>query len=418
MPVACSPRQSRLRWRTVALGVVLTIFVTSTARGVEPLPREVSLIADLQKDDLPAVAQGDRDVCSLFAVTGVAEFEVARQAAAPCRRLSEEYLIWAADKATGLTGDQAMFYKAVDGLNGLGICSAERMPYAAKPDPKRKPSSEAVAEARDLRERWQVHWLKRWSLNCPLTEQQLTDIKRALAEGHPVACGLRWPNTLKGSQLLDVPPANKVSDGHSIMFVGYQDDPTKKEAGVLRFRNSWGPGWGDHGYGTMSYAYARAYANDALWLQLGPPKSELPTMRFEAESMPVLAKERCNVNSQKMNDFSAAMWSGGAQLFCAAEKGGFVELGFDVHQPGRYRLRALATAAPDFGKVRAALDGRSVAQEFDLYSGRVSPAGSLELGTYDFPSGRHRLRFTAAVKNAVSTNFSFGIDCVDLISAK
>jgi hypothetical protein len=375
-------------------------------------------VPDLQKDDLPAVAQGDRDVCSLFAVTGVAEFEVARHAAGARRRLSEEYLIWAADKATGLTGDQAMFYKAVDGLNGLGICPADAMPYAAKPDPKRKPSPEALAEARALRERWQIQWIKRWSLNCPLTEQQLVEIKRALAEGHPVACGLRWPKALKGYQLLDVPPADKVADGHSIMFVGYEDDASKQGGGILRFRNSWGPGWGDHGYGTISYAYARAYANDALWLQLGAPKSEVPAMRFEAESMVVLARDRCTVNSQKMNDFSAPMWSGGAQLFCAAEKNGFVELGFDVRQAGRYRLRALATAAPDFGKVRAALDGRTVAQEFDLYSGRVCPAGSLELGSFDFPSGRHRLRFTAVAKNAVSGNFFFGIDCVDLIATK
>ncbi len=64
------------------------------------------------------------------------------------------------------------------------------------------------------------------------------------------------------------------------------------------------------------------------------------------------------------------------------------------------------------------LDGRNLPPEFDLYSGRVSPAGSLELGTHDFPAGRHRLRFTAVAKNAVSTNFFFGLDAVDLIAAK
>jgi len=54
--------------------------------------------------------------------------------------------------------------------------------------------------------------------------------------------------------------------------------------------------------------------------------------------------------------------------------------------------------------VRAKLDGKRLAPEFDLYSGRVSPAGSLELGTYD--SGRpHRLGFTAVAKNAVVDEF-------------
>jgi len=362
--------------------------------------------------------QGDRDCCSLFAITGVAEFESVQHAALPHRRLSEEYLIWAAHKSSGDTGDQAMFYSAVDGLNKLGVCSEERMPYASKPDPNRKPSSAACAEAQKLHERWQVHWIKRWSVDCPLSEQQLLEIKHALAGGHPVACGLRWPKKLNGSQLLNVPPSQQVFDGHSIMLVGYHDDPAGNEGGILQFRNSNGPAWGEKGYGTMSYAYARAYANDALWLQIGPPQSEAPARRYEAETMAVSARERCSVNVQKMNEFGATMWSAGAQLFCRAEKGGFVELGFEVQPAGRYRLRVLATAGPDFGKVRTMLDGKSLAREFDLYSGRVSPAGSLELGTHDFSAGRHRLRFTAVAKNAVSKNFFFGLDAVDLITAK
>ena len=93
-------------------------------------------------------------------------------------------------------------------------------------------------------------------------------------------------------------------------------------------------------------------------------------------------------------------------------------MGFDVPKPGRYRLRVLATAAPDFGIVRVALDGNFLAQEFDLYSGRVCSAGSLELGTHDLSSGRHRLRFMAANKSAVATNYSFGLDTVDLIAPK
>jgi hypothetical protein len=407
-----------LNWLGLVLFITLLVSSKGAARGLEPLPREISLIPDLNRSGLTALDQGGRDVCSLFAITGLAEFESARHAAVPHHRLSEEYLIWAANKATGLAGDQAMFYKAVDGLNGLGICSADRMPYAAKPDPHRKPPPESVAEARELRERWQVQWIKRWSLDSPLGERQLLEIKRALAEGHPVACGLRWPKDLKGYHLLDVPPGNKVFDGHSIMLVGYQDDPAKNGGGILWFRNTSGAGWGENGYGIMSYAYARAYANDALWLRLGPPQSEVPAKRYEAETMAVPAKERCPVDAQNMNEYGASMWSAGTQLFCRAEKGGFVELDFEVRPAGRYRLRVLATAAPDFGKVRAMLDGRHLPPEFDLYSGRVSPAGSLELGTYDFPAGNHRLRFTAVAKNAASKGFFFGLDAVDLITAR
>ena len=310
-----------------------------------------------------------------------------------------------------------MFYKAVDGLNALGICTADRMPYASKPDPNRKPSAAALADARPLRQRWRVEWIKRWSIDSPVTDRQLSEIKQALANGHPVACGLRWPKTLSGYKLLDVPPPDKVFDGHSIALVGYQDDPTSNGGGRLRFRNSSGPNWGDKGYGEMSYAYVRAYADDAVWLRYGEPNSEAPS-RAMAESLPELAKERCITNPQRMNDFGAAMWSSGTQLFCRAARGGWVELGLDVPKTGRYRVRVLGTAGPDFGIVRVALDGRALPGEFDLYSGRVCPAGGLELGTHNLAAGKHRLRFTADGKNAASKDYYFGLDAVDLIATK
>lgn len=109
------------------------------------------------------------------------------------------------------------------------------------------------------------------------------------------------------------------------------------------------------------------------------------------------------------------MWSGGKQLFCITHKDGFVELSFPVARAGRYRVRVLATAAPDFAKVRVTLDGHTVAPDFDLYCGMVSPAGSLEMGTHELAAGRHRLRFTAVGRNPASTGYRFGIDAIDLL---
>jgi hypothetical protein len=415
---SCPNRMRYLLCSLICGAALLLVSGINPASGQEALTKRVSLIAEFQKLGLTPLAQGDRDVCSLFAITALAEFESNRHSASPKGRLSEEYLIWAATNACRKDHDQAMFYEAVQGLNVLGICAADRMPYASKPDPNRKPSAAALADSESLRQRWQVEWIKRWSVDRKVTESELLEIKRALVAGHPVACGLRWPNTLHGSKLLDVPPPSQVFDGHSIALVGYEDDPAKKGGGAFQFRNSDGPDWGDNGYGEMSYAYVRTYANDALWLRCGPPKSELPRVRYEAESLPVLATERCHTNRQSMDDFGAAMWSHGKQLFCGAERGGWVELGFDVPKPGRYRLRVLATAAPDFGIVRVALDGNLLTPRFDLYSGRVCPSGSLELGTHELPAGKHRLRFTSVNKGAASKNYSFGLDAVDLLDTK
>lgn len=414
------------RWRPFPMNglvsiVAVALWINANAArtaAADSLPRSVDLTPEFEKFGLVPLNQGDRGDCSLFAVTGVTEFECAKKPNAPHHRLSEEFLIWAADKISGQTGDQAMFYKAVLGLNEYGVCSSELMPYKNKPDAHRRPTPQAVADARKLRERWRVDWIKRWSVERQLTERELAEIKQSLASGHPVACGLRWPKHLKGSQILAVLPANQVFDGHSIAFVGYEDDRSQPGGGIFRFRNSFGDKWGEHGYGTMSYGYVRTYANDAVRLRLGPPGSENPTVRYEAELLPVLAAGGCQLTPQNMHDFGPKMWSHGEQLMCNAKKGGFVELGFDVHKPGRYRVRMLATAAPDFGITRAALDGRPAPREFDLYCGQVCPAGSLELGIHELSPGRHRLRFTAVGKEAASKGFSFGLDALDLIAVK
>jgi hypothetical protein len=40
------------------------------------------------------------------------------------------------------------------------------------------------------------------------------------------------------------------------------------------------------------------------------------------------------------------------------------------------------------------------------------------LGTHDLIPGKHRLRFTVAGKNPASKGYSFGLDAVDLLTAK
>jgi len=399
------------------LGFVGLLVMAGLAKAQAPsLPVKVDLVPEFQNLGLAPPGQGGRDTCSLFAITSLAEFECAKHTPAPHVRLSEEFLIWAAHEATGRKGDQAMFYQAVHGLNVLGVCSEGLMPYENTGDAGRKPSAAALADAAGRSARWKVQWIRRWDLKRPLSDAELLAIKAALAGGHPVACGLRWPISRSDRELLEVPPPEKVYDGHSIVLAGYEDDPKKSGGGVFVFRNWNGLKWGSKGYGVMSYAYVRAYANDALCLQLGPPNSETPVERFEAESLAVLAKSRCSTDPQDMAEWGGPMWSQGRQLYCRAQEGDFVELGFVVRKAGRWRLRVLATAAPDFGIVRAVLDGKPPGQDFDLYSGRVSPSGSLELGTLDLAAGQHRLRFAVVGKNAASTGFCFGIDAIDILS--
>ncbi len=378
------------------------------------LPAAVDLVPEFEKLGLTTLAQGERDVCSLFAITALAEFESGRHRTKPGGRLSEEFLIWAANKATGRSGDQAMFYEAVHGLETLGICRAGLMPYLPTADARREPTPRALANAKELAGHWRVHWLRRWNVARPLDDSELKGIKHALASGHPVACGLRWPKALEGDVLREVPSPRDVFDGHSIVLVGYADNPAQNGGGMFVFRNSAGPGWGKNGYGRMSYAYVHAYSNDALWLKYEPGRPEAPLERFEAESMAVVSRHRCESSVQEMAEWGAPMWSGGRQLFCRAEPGGSVTLELANRRGGRCRLRVLATAAPDFGVVRVAIDGKRLGHDINLYSGRISPSGAIDLGPIDLPAGRHALRLTSVGKDPASGNVWFGIDAVEL----
>jgi hypothetical protein len=404
-----------MSFRIVGWAALFAVAGAAAVRG-DPLPVTVDLGPEFQKFGLAALQQGDRGDCSLFAVTALAEFELAKSAPGDVTRLSEEFLIWAAHAASATeANDQAMFCQALHGLNAEGICASRLMPYVNTPNSRRKPSKEALADAKPRSERWRIHWIKRWNAGTGLAGGELTEIKHALAQGHPVACGLRWPKKGEGHEILRVLPAHEVEDGHSIVFTGYQDDARKPGGGAFLFRNSFGPQWGNHGYGVMSHAYAAAYANDAVWMKLGRPHSERPRVRFEAESLPIAAHGQTDCSRQEMNEWGRGMWSRGEQLFCAARNGGFVTLRFKIDLPGKYRVRVLATAAPDYGKIRIVLDGRAVPGEFDLYCGRVSPSGSLELGNHELASGPHEIRFAAAGKNRASQGHAFGVDAIDLL---
>jgi C1A family cysteine protease len=51
-------------------------------------------------------------------------------------------------------------------------------------------------------------------------------------------------------------PGDKVTGGHAVMAVGYNDNIGKwNGGGALLIRNSWGKGWGHEGYGWLPYEY-------------------------------------------------------------------------------------------------------------------------------------------------------------------
>jgi C1A family cysteine protease len=105
-------------------------------------------------------------------------------------------------------------------------------------------------------------------------DQVLQSVKRYLAAGVPSMFGF-WGFPSFGDTdapgNIPYPCAGERPEwGHAIVAVGYDDDKKVKNThcnnettGALLIRNSWGPRWGDQGYGWMPYDYVLSgYALD------------------------------------------------------------------------------------------------------------------------------------------------------------
>ncbi len=207
--------------------------------------------------------QGGRGTCSVFAVTQALEFAVARKKGAG-ERLSEEFLNWASNQALGEAADGGFFSDLWKGYEKFGVCTETAMPYREKFEPDSPPSADATMQAAQAQKLgMRLHWIKEWDINTGLTSDHLASIKDTIASGWPVFTGLRWPKKAEWSNnILQMAAPADVFDGHSILFVGYRDDPAMPGGGVFIFRNSSGPVRESE----MTYEYALAYANDAAWI--------------------------------------------------------------------------------------------------------------------------------------------------------
>ncbi|MCC6359114.1 MAG: DUF2961 domain-containing protein [Phycisphaerales bacterium] len=213
--------------------------------------------------NLPVRGQGARGTCSAFVITQALEFARARRTGHGTP-LSVEYLNWASNEVAGNKEDGGFFWDLWRGFERLRICTDADLPYRAEFDGSFEPPSELRWRAREfMPERYQYHWIKEWDVNTGLTPEQLAEIKRTLDRQWPVCGGLRWPKAEKwDGDLLEFAPPEGVRDGHSVLLVGYQDDPSLPGGGALLFRNSARPKQD----GRMTYAYASAYMNDAAWI--------------------------------------------------------------------------------------------------------------------------------------------------------
>ena len=216
-----------------------------------------------EKWGLPPRVQGGRGTCSVFTMTGALEYALASHAGEGTR-LSVEYLNWAKNVALIRTQDGGKFSDLWAGFLESGICPDAAMPYQSNYDWKNSPSPDARAYAKKLvRGDFRMHWIKPWDASTGVTDEQFQQIRQVLRKGWPVCGGFRWPKAPNWKEgVLQMAPPEGVFDGHSVLLVGYRDDAKLPGGGAFMLRNS----QTNRDDGSMCYEYARAYLNDALWI--------------------------------------------------------------------------------------------------------------------------------------------------------
>ena len=220
--------------------------------------------------------QGGRPTCSVHAMTFLLEYMAATRRQHNYGNLSEEYLNVVANRASGKTDDGDFFAVLEQGYRSYGIVSETALPYRSTYDPSLTPPAMVVTHAKLSIEsdRLVARFIKPWDRAIGASDAQLAEVMKQLKANVPVAVGMWWPRKgawqttpIAGVSIiadLGKSPSGALVDGHSVVLVGYAQHNQFPGGGYFIFRNSWGPGWGDKGYGYASFEYLRKYANDLV----------------------------------------------------------------------------------------------------------------------------------------------------------
>ena len=144
--------------------------------------------------------------------------------------------------------------------------------YPYRQDCKSQPSASLVSRASDFK----VDGFSK------VDETNADDIRGELFKGNPVLIALRlgsgWFFTpqnqgVRRGYLLEGSDSLIPQDSHAMTLIGYDD-----QRQAFRLINSWGRGWGDHGYAWMSYDFVKHHrVEQAYVLNVTAPPSPEPT---------------------------------------------------------------------------------------------------------------------------------------------
>jgi C1A family cysteine protease len=213
---------------------------------------------DLRPLFLSVRDQGPRGTCVAFAVT--AAHELARWGlVGSFEDLSEEALYWNCKQADSDQQEGTFFTSASDVLKHTGQPHEAKWPY----DGFRNEHDGTYVPPHDAVDHQFCFKAKLISIQADVKQ-----IKDCLKNGQAVMLGIpTYASFIIAPQgRVPMPGANESdTGGHAVLVVGYEEDALQGD--WLIFRNSWGDGWGDGGYGYLPYDYIRKYGGETWIIQ-------------------------------------------------------------------------------------------------------------------------------------------------------
>ncbi|HEV7206928.1 MAG TPA: C1 family peptidase [Jatrophihabitans sp.] len=235
----------------------------AAAPTLAALPSSVDLTAQCP----PVYDQGRIGSCTANAIGAAVEFDLHKQGLTDF--MPSRLFIYYNERAMeGHVGNDsgAAIRDGVKSVHQLGVCPESEWPYDDTPATSdggrfppgardgEQPSAQCYTDALNNR-----------AAAYTRVTRDLNHMRACLATGYPFVFGFTVYESFESaavaaSGVVPMPASTEhVLGGHAVLAVGYDD-------GQQRFvvRNSWGTGWGQHGYFTMPYDYLtnRGLASD------------------------------------------------------------------------------------------------------------------------------------------------------------
>ena len=246
------------------------------SKALKPPKAGIAKSVDLSKWCSPIEDQGSIGSCTANAGVGLLEY-YERRAFGHHLDASRLFLYKVTRKLLHWTGDTGAWLRTtMKAMVLFGIPPEEYYPYDIS-----KYDDEPSAFLYSYAQNYQSIKYYRLDRATASSTQLLKRLKSFLAAGYPAMFGFTVYNFGNDKGEFEYPgPNDTAQGGHAIVAIGYDDNrKIGKHKGAVKIRNSWGPDWGEGGYGWLPYAYVEAGLADDFWSLF---RAEyIPTGQFE-----------------------------------------------------------------------------------------------------------------------------------------